>query len=51
MMLAGSWMLLLTLVVFVEKLLPHGPRAAAVIGAALVALELLAGAVPMPWMV
>jgi hypothetical protein len=39
MMLAGSWMLLLTLVMFVEKLFPHGPRAAAVICLALVALE------------
>jgi hypothetical protein len=47
-----AWMLLLTLIVFVEKLLPHGRRSAAVIGIALVALGLLvaAGAVPMPWM-
>jgi predicted metal-binding membrane protein len=45
-------MLLLTLVVFVEKLFPHGRRAAAIIGVALVALGLLVagGAIPMPWM-
>jgi len=47
-----AWMLLLTLVVFAEKLFPYGGRAAAIIGAALIALGLLvaAGGVPMPWM-
>jgi predicted metal-binding membrane protein len=47
-----AWMLLLTLVVFAEKVLPQGPRAAAVVGVALVALGLLVagGAVSMPWL-
>ena len=46
-----AWMLLLTLVVFVEKVLPHGRRAAPMIGVALVVLGLVvaSGAVPMPW--
>jgi predicted metal-binding membrane protein len=45
-----AWMLLLTLVVFVEKALPHGQRAAPVIGITLVALGLVlgTGAVPVP---
>jgi predicted metal-binding membrane protein len=48
-----AWMLLLTLVVFVEKVLPHGRRASAVIGVALVALGLAiaSGAASMPWTV
>jgi predicted metal-binding membrane protein len=48
-----AWMLLLTLLVFVEKVLPHGWRAAPVIGVALMVLGLMvaSGAVPMPWSV
>jgi predicted metal-binding membrane protein len=46
-----AWMLLLTLLVFVEKVLPEGRRAAPVIGIALIVLGLMvaSGAVPMPW--
>jgi predicted metal-binding membrane protein len=46
-----AWMLLLTLVVFVEKVLPQGRRVSAVIGVALVLLGLVvaSGAAPMPW--
>jgi predicted metal-binding membrane protein len=46
-----AWMLLLTLLVFVEKVLPQGRRAAPVIGVALIVLGLMvaSGAVPMPW--
>jgi predicted metal-binding membrane protein len=46
-----AWMLLLTLLVFVEKVLPQGRRAAPAIGVALIALGLMvaSGAVPMPW--
>jgi predicted metal-binding membrane protein len=36
-----AWMLLLTLVVFVEKVLPQGRRAATAIGVALIALGAL----------
>jgi predicted metal-binding membrane protein len=36
-----AWMLALTLVVFAEKVLPHGQRAAAIIGVALIALGLV----------
>ncbi len=45
-------MLLLTLVVFVEKMSPQGPRAGAAIGIALVALGIVvaSGAVAMPWL-
>lgn len=48
-----AWMLLLTLIIFVEKLLPHGPRAAAAIGVALILLGIVVavGAAPMPWLV
>jgi predicted metal-binding membrane protein len=48
-----AWMLLLTLVVFVEKVLPQGRRAATAIGIALVVLGLVVawGVAPMPWMV
>jgi predicted metal-binding membrane protein len=46
-----AWMLLLTLVVFVEKVLPQGQRASIAIGVALVALGLVfaISAVSMPW--
>jgi predicted metal-binding membrane protein len=46
-----AWMLLLTLLVFVEKVLPQGRRAAPVIGVALIVLGLMvaSGAVPTPW--
>jgi predicted metal-binding membrane protein len=46
-----AWMLLLTLVVFVEKVLPQGQRISTAIGVAFVALGLavVSGAVPMPW--
>jgi predicted metal-binding membrane protein len=48
-----AWMLLLTLVVFVEKVLPQGRRASAVIGVALVVLGLVVarGGASMPWIV
>jgi predicted metal-binding membrane protein len=47
-----AWMLMLTLVVFGEKVLPYGGRASAVIGAALIALGILvaAGTLSMPWL-
>ena len=47
-----AWMLLLTLVVFVEKLLPRGRRFEGALGVALVALGILVsfGAIEMPWM-
>jgi predicted metal-binding membrane protein len=46
-----AWMLLLTLAVFVEKVLPQGGRTAAAIGIGLVVLGLLvaSGSVSMPW--
>jgi predicted metal-binding membrane protein len=46
-----AWMLLLALVVFVEKVLPQGRRAAPMIGVALVVLGLMvaSGSVAMPW--
>jgi predicted metal-binding membrane protein len=46
-----AWMLLLTLVVFVEKVLPRGRRASPMIGVALIVLGLMvaSGAVSMPW--
>jgi predicted metal-binding membrane protein len=46
-----AWMLLLTLVVFVEKVLPQGRRASPMIGVALILLGLTvaSGAVSMPW--
>ena len=46
-----AWMLLLTLVVFVEKVLPQGRRTSAMIGVALIVLGLMvaSGAVSMPW--
>jgi predicted metal-binding membrane protein len=46
-----AWMLLLTLVVFVEKVLPQGDWSATAVGVAFAALGLLVatGAIPMPW--
>jgi predicted metal-binding membrane protein len=47
-----AWMLLLALVVFVEKMLPQGPRAGAVTGVALIAvgIAVASGAIAMPWL-
>src|SRR4029079_6937742 len=47
-----AWMLLLTLVVFVEKLLPRGHRFEAAIGIVLIALGVAVsfGMIEMPWM-
>ncbi|MGX5831101.1 DUF2182 domain-containing protein [Mesorhizobium sp. 43Arga] len=47
-----AWMLLLTLLVFVEKLLPRGRRFEGSLGVALVALGIIVslGAIDMPWM-
>ena len=47
-----AWMLLLTLVVFVEKAVPRGERAGLAVGAVLAALGVLvaAGATGMPWL-
>jgi predicted metal-binding membrane protein len=47
-----AWMLLLTLVVFVERLLPRGHRFETATGIALIALGVLvaSGATTMPWM-
>jgi predicted metal-binding membrane protein len=47
-MMSLPWMLLLALVVFAEKVLPHGRRTAAAVGVALIALGLLVadGALP-----
>jgi predicted metal-binding membrane protein len=46
-----AWMLLL--IVFVEKVLPYGPRAAAAFGVVLILLGIVVavGAAPMPWLV
>lgn len=46
-----AWMLLLTLVVFVEKLLPRGRRFEGSLGVALVVLGIIVslGAIDMPW--
>ena len=46
-----AWMLLLTLVVFAEKVVPHGRRTAGVVGLLLVVLGVLvaAGATGLPW--
>jgi predicted metal-binding membrane protein len=48
-----AWMLLLTLVVFMEKVLPHGRRFESATGVALVVLGIgiASGAVEMPWAV
>jgi predicted metal-binding membrane protein len=47
-----AWMLLLTLVVFAEKVLPFGRRASLAVGAAFVLLGVLvaSGATGMPWL-
>jgi predicted metal-binding membrane protein len=47
-----AWMLLLTLVVFAEKVLPRGERSATAVGIAFLALGLLVatGVVAMPWL-
>ena len=47
-----AWMLLLTLVVFVEKILPHGRHFEAATGVAFVVLGIAvaSGAAQMPWM-
>jgi predicted metal-binding membrane protein len=46
-----AWMALLTLVIFVEKVLPVGPRAAQVTGVALLVLGAVVAAevIGMPW--
>jgi predicted metal-binding membrane protein len=48
-----AWMLLLTLVVFIEKALPQGRRAVPAIGIALIFLGIVVavGVFPMPWLV
>ena len=48
-----AWMLLLTLFVFIEKVLTRGPRAEAAIGVALIALGIMVGVgtVPMHWLI
>ena len=43
-MMSIAWMLLLTIVIFAEKVLPHGTRTSAVVGVGLIALGLLMGA-------
>ena len=47
-----AWMLLLTLVIFAEKVLPGGQRTSQVVGIALVTLGIgvVGGVVDMPWM-
>ena len=47
-----AWMLLLTLVVFVEKIFPQGRRFGAVTGVGLIALGIVvaSGTVAMPWL-
>ena len=48
-----AWMLLLTLVVFAEKVLPQGRRMSSVVGAAFLVLGILvlSRTIGMPWMV
>jgi predicted metal-binding membrane protein len=48
-----AWMLLLTLIVFVEKVLPQGRRAGTATGIALAGLGIVVaiGVAPMPWFV
>ena len=48
-----GWMVLLTLVVFVEKVFSFGPRAATGVGVAFIVLGVLVtvGATGMPWIV
>jgi len=47
-----AWMLLLTLVVFIEKMLPQARRAGAVTGFALIVLGMViaSGTIAMPWL-
>jgi predicted metal-binding membrane protein len=40
-MMSLAWMLLLTLIVFAEKVLPHGQRISTAIGVALIAVGLV----------
>jgi len=42
-MMSIAWMLLITLVVFAEKMLPHGPRISVAVALGLIALGLLVG--------
>ena len=42
-MMSIAWMLLITLVVFAEKILPHGPRISVAVALGLIALGLLVG--------
>jgi predicted metal-binding membrane protein len=42
-MMSVAWMLLMTLVVFAEKVLPHGPRISVAVALGLIALGLLVG--------
>jgi predicted metal-binding membrane protein len=48
-----AWMLLLTLVVFAEKVLPFGRRASQVVGVAFLVLGVVvaAGVADLPWIV
>jgi predicted metal-binding membrane protein len=48
-----AWMLLLTLVVFAEKVLPGGQRASSVVGVAFLVLGVVVavGAADLPWVV
>jgi predicted metal-binding membrane protein len=50
-MMSITLMLLLALVIFVEKVLPNGPRISAAVAVGLIALGLLvaSGAVQLPW--
>jgi predicted metal-binding membrane protein len=46
-----AWMVLLTLIVFAEKVFPHGERAAVAIGVGFILLGAIVatGAAAMPW--
>jgi predicted metal-binding membrane protein len=48
-----AWMLLLTLVVFAEKVLPFGPRAAQIVGVTFLILGVVVavGAAELPWVI
>jgi predicted metal-binding membrane protein len=50
-MMSIAWMLSLTLVVFAEKVFPHGARISAAVGLGLIALGLLiaSGTLQLPW--
>jgi predicted metal-binding membrane protein len=47
-----AWMLLLTLIIFAEKVLPLGRRASHIVGVAFLILGIVvaAGATDLPWM-